>query len=156
MKKKYPAMFMLICSLVFLAGWGKKEVKLLNDTKLIDLDTAIERSIPGANSAEKSETSSSTSTVADEKVMSGSASNDGNRVETQERIIVITVREQTITYDTEEYADLNRLRAKIIQDNGEHVSFRLVDDFAESHVYKAVLSLLSDLEEEIGLNYTKE
>lgn len=156
MKKKYLAMFMMICSLVFLAGWGKKEVKLLNGTPLIDLDTAIKRSIPGANSAEKSETSSSKSIVADEKVMSGSASNDENRVETQERIIVITVREQTITYDTEEYADLNKLKAKIIQDNGEHVSFRLVDDFAESHVYKAVLSLLSDLEAEIGLNYTKE
>ncbi len=154
MKKKYPAMFMMICSLIFLTGWGKKEVKLLNDTKLIDLDTAIEKCIPGANSAEKSETSSSTSTVADEKVMSGSASNDEN--ETQERIIVITVRDQTITYDTEEYADLNRLKAKIIQDNGEHVSFRLVDDFAESHVYKEVLSILSDLEAEIGLNYTKE
>ena len=156
MKKKYPAMFMMICSLMFLAGWGKKEVKLLNDTKLIDLDTAIEKCIPGANSAEKSETSSSTSIVADEKVMPGSASNDENRVETQERIIVITVRDQTITYDTEEYADLNRLKAKIIQDNGEYVSFRLVDDFAESHVYKEVLSILSDLEAEIGLNYTKE
>ena len=156
MKKRYLFVLATVCALVFLAGWGKKNVELLNDKKLIDLNTAIEKCIPGANSAEKSETSSSTSIVADEKVMPGSASNDENRVETQERIIVITVRDQTITYDTEEYADLNRLKAKIIQDNGEYVSFRLVDDFAESHVYKEVLSILSDLEAEIGLNYTKE
>lgn len=158
MKKKYLVMFIMICSLVLLAGCDKKEVKLLNGTnkKLINLAEAIKENIPGANSAEKSETSNSTSASSDDKVLSGSVSNDENSVEDKERIVVITVREQTITYDTEEYTDLNKLKAKIKQDNGEYVSFRLVDDFAESHVYKEVLSILSDLEAEIGLNYTKE
>ena len=160
MKQKYLVMFIMICSLVLLAGWGKKEVKLLNDdtenNKLINLDKAIKESIPGVNSAEESETSDSTSVASDEKVLSGAASNDENSLEDKERIIVITVREKTITYDTEEYTDLNKLKAKIIQDNGEQVSFRLVDDFAESHIYKEVLSILSNLEAEIGLNYTKE
>ncbi len=160
MKKKYLVMFIMICSLVLLAGCDKKEVKLLNDdtknNELIKLNEAIQENIPGANSAEKSETSNSTSASSDDKVLSGSVSNDENSVEDKERIVVITVREQTITYDTEEYTDLNKLKARIKQDNSEYVSFRLVDDFAESHVYKEVLSILSDLEAEIGLSYTKE
>lgn len=157
MKKKYLATFIMISFLIFLAGWGKKEVKLLNDTKLIDLDAAIEKCIPGANSTEESEASDSTSDVSsDEEVPTITMPNDEKLVENKERIIVITVRDQTVTYDTKEYTDMNRLKAKIVQDNGKQVSFRLVDDFAESHVYKEVLSILSDLEAEIGLNYTKE
>ena len=152
MKKKYLLTIIIICSAVFLASWGKKDVKLLNDTKLIDLDAAIEKCISGANSAKEPETSDSASDYSSVE----KEPNDETLSEDIEKVIVITVRNQTITYNKEKYTDLNKLKAKIVQDNGEYVSFRLVDDFAEAHVYKEVLSILSDLEEEIGLNYTRE
>ena len=54
MKKKYTILF-VIFSLMLLAGWGKKNVELLNDKKLIDLDAAIGICIPGADAAQASD-----------------------------------------------------------------------------------------------------
>ena len=156
MKKKYWAALMLLCSLVFLVGWGKKKVELLNDKKLIDLNAAIERCIPGANSSERPENAVSASDDSLEEALTQAVLTEDHSAEETERIIIITVRDQTVTYDAETYTDLSMLKARIIRDNGEHVSFRLVDDFAEAHVYKEVLSILGDLEAETGLNYTKE
>ncbi len=156
MKKKYWAALMLLCSLVFLVGWGKKKVELLNDKKLIDLNAAIERCIPGANAPERPENEASASDDSLEETLAQAVPAEAHSVEETERIVIIKVRDQTVTYDAETYTDLSKLEARIRQDNGEHVSFRLVDDFAEAHVYKEVLSILGDLEAEIGLNCTKE
>ena len=69
---------------------------------------------------------------------------------------MISVRGRDSTYDFAKWNDIDKLKDKMKQDNGELVSFQLVDDFAESHIYKRVMTILSELELEIGLKYTKE
>ena len=162
MKKRYLFVLLMIGSLIFLVGWGKKRVELLNDKKLIDLDAAIEECIPGANAPEAPETSlPAAGGRSDEETPAEAASaaettDENETIEEKEKVVVISVRDRNVTYDAEEYTDPDKLKARIRRDNGEHVSFQLIDDFAESHVYKKVLSILSDLKAETGLNYTEE
>ena len=47
MKKRLLLVIMLLSSVLILSAWG--EVELLDDGKLIDLDKAIEFSMPGAD-----------------------------------------------------------------------------------------------------------
>ena len=156
MKKKYTMLVLLLCSVCFLAGWGKKNVELLDDKKLIDLNAAIERCIPGANEAEQTENEGK-----EEKKESEDGEKEKNpaekeNIEEAEMIRVIRVRNRTITYRAVEYTDVSKLKEKIRQDNGRKVTFKLVDDFAEAHIYKEVMFVLTELESEIGLKYSKD
>lgn len=137
MKRKWIILILMILSFLFLVGWGQKQVELLNDKKLIDLDAAIERCIPGAD-------------VPDEN---GDNSTDGQKNNTQ---LVISIRNRQVTYKNERYINMDRLKDSIKQDNGKGVSFKLVDDFAEAHVYKKVMAILSELQKEVGLKYTND
>jgi len=135
MKRKWIILILMVFSFLFLAGWGQKKVELLNDKKLIDLDAAIERCIPGADAPEEDNNNST----------------DGQNTE-----YVISVRNRQVTYKNEKYINMDRLKDSIKQDNGKGVSFKLVDDFAEAHVYKKVMAILSELRKEVGLKYTND
>lgn len=159
MKKKYTILF-VIFSLMLLAGWGKKNVELLNDKKLIDLDAAIGICIPGANAAQASDNVVNQSDAENEEhneenMTAEIALDDKERIDEEKQVRVIKIRAREIVYETVE-TDIDELKNKIKQDNGKNVTFKLVDDFAEAHVYKEVKSMLSELEQEIGLKYSND
>ena len=151
MKRKIRLLVLMTFSLLFITGWGKKNVELLNDKKLIDLNVAIGLCMPGADASSSDINTDNDIKPEDEE----SPTDTGDRIEDGERTIVISVRNQKVTYDSE-WIDLDNLKDRIRQDCSNKVSFQLVDDFAEAHVYQRVLTILSDLESEIGLTYAKE
>lgn len=155
MKRKYKLLLFTVFSLLFFVGWGKKNVELLNNKKLIDLNLAIEKCLLGTE-VDNKETNSDNDEKVEEIVPKVTViPEDKVTIEEKEKTIVISVRDRKITYNFVE-CDVDKLKDNIRKDNGERVSFQLVDDFAESHVYKHVMAILSELELEIGLKYTKE
>lgn len=155
MKKKYTILLLTIFSFMFLVGWGKKSVELLNDKKLIDLNIAIERCIPGADAPDDNDISNEENENNND-VSTKVIPDDKEDIEEKDRTLVISVRNRTITYANVEYINMDKLKERIRQDNGERVTFKLVDDFAEAHVYKEVMSILAELEAEFGLKYSKD
>ena len=154
MKRKYKLLLFIVISLLCLVGWGKKQVELLNDKKLIDLNLALQNCSLGADSKEN--TSDNDEKVEEIVPEITPTPIDKIVIEEKEKIIVISVRGRNITYNFVKWNDIDKLKDKIKQDNGELVSFQLVDDFAEAHIYRRVIAILSELELEIGLKYTKE
>lgn len=153
MKRKMNLSVLIGLFLLLLVGFGKKSVELLNDSKLIDLDAAIGIAKPGGDA--KEEANSSNQNVEEDSLEHSEEKSDITDMDTQ-HIIVIKISEQKVTYDSIPWADIDKLEEKIRNDNRENVCFSLVDDFAEVHVYKKVLKILTDLHSEIGLIYTKE
>lgn len=162
MMKKYTILLFVIFSAMFLTGLGftKKRVELLNDKKLIDLDAAIGICIPGADAAQASDNVVNQSDAENEEhneenMTAEIALDDKERIDEEKQVRVIKIRAREIVYETVE-TDIDELKNKIKQDNGKNVTFKLVDDFAEAHVYKEVKSMLSELEQEIGLKYSND
>ena len=154
MKRKYKLLLFMVVSLLCLVGWGKKQVELLNDKKLIDLNLALQNCSLGADSKENT---SDNDEKVDEIVPEITPTpTDKIVIEEKEKTIVISIRGRNITYNFAKWNDIEKLKDKMKQDNGKLVSFRLVDDFAEAHIYKRVMAILSELELEIGLKYTRE
>lgn len=151
MKKKYWLPLLMIVSLLFLAGWGKKQVELLNDKKLIDLNAAIGICMPGADTSDHNAYDQDSGERRAQEAQTGTDSAGD-----EEKIIVIRIRGEKVTYDSVQLTGLDSLKNRIRQDCGDKVSFRLMDDFAEAHVYKEVLKMLSELKSETGLTYTRE
>ena len=136
MKKRLLFVIMLLSSVLILSAWG--EVELLDDGKLIDLDKAIEFSMPGADIPHP-DVPDPQPDVPDPH---------------QNRVIVISIRGTTITYNGSVFKGNVTFEQLLRRDNGENVRFELVDDFAEAHVYKGILKILKKLHEEIGLEYS--
>lgn len=145
MKRKITALLIVLCSIMLLAGWGKKQVELLNDKKLIDLSKAIEN-CKGGDSLKPSD-----NTGTDIEQGDGSQSDSMG-----EKEIVISVRNKTITYDNVQWKNIETIENKIRQDFEGNAVFKLVDDFAEAHVYRYLINVLSELQSEIGITYTIE
>ena len=138
MKKRLLLVIMLLSSVLILSAWG--EVELLDDGKLIDLDKAIEFSMPGADIPHSQpDVPDPPPDVPDPP---------------QNRVIVISIRGTTITYNGSVFKGNVTFEQLLRRDNGENVRFELVDDFAEAHVYKGILKILKKLHEEIGLEYS--
>ncbi len=156
MKRKYKLLLFMVVSLLCLVGWGKKQVELLNDKKLIDLNLALQNCSLGANSDSKENTSDNDEKVEEIVPEITPTPTDKIVIEQKEKTIVISIRGRTVTYDSVEWNDIDKLKDKIKKDNGEYISFQLVDDFAEAHIYKCVRDILLELELEIGLKYTKK
>ena len=107
MKKKVRLVAILVFALLFLVGWGKQSVKLLDDKKLIDLDAAIQACLHGASMSEGEENVDNPNAPE-----STQAPTDPKEEIDQERTIVISVRDQGITYDEEEI-ELSKLEYQI-------------------------------------------
>ena len=148
MKRKSIVVLLVLLSVILLAGWGKKQVELLNDKKLIDLSKAIENCI-GADSLKPSD-----DTGSEINPDGGTQSDSGDAA--SEREIIISVRNKTVTYDNTEWTNLNTLETKIRQDFKGNVVFKLVDDYAEAHVYRYLMKVLEELQAEMGITYTME
>lgn len=164
MKRKIRLLFLVTVSLLVLAGFGKKSVELLSDKKLIDLNAAIAFCMPGADSAEKTEDKNQElsndptepTTAPEPSSVPTVMPEDQTGAEAKERTILISVRERVISYDDGERIKLEKLKDRMKQDAGEKTTFRLVDDFAEAHVYRRIITLLEELEAEIGINYIRD
>ena len=155
MKKTKKCFLLFAISLLALAGWSRKKVELLSDKKLIDLSAAIGKCTLGAEklmpdmSITPKPTSQITPTPHPTNVPKPS-------LPPKPRTLDIRIRDMQVTYNHEAWTDLEILKAQLQKDHDEWTTFRLVDDFAEAHVYRQMLGILNELETEIGLRYIKE
>lgn len=155
MKKKIQFIMLVVFSMFFLVGWGEKKVKLLDDTKLIDLDKAIEYVRPGGEweQAQNSEedTTDETETTEEDDDDNTSETED---IEPEEISIEISVNGENILYGGNPINDLSVIEKLIRRDNKEYVTFILVDDWAESETYKEAIEFMKRMKSELGIRYT--
>lgn len=152
MKKILIAVFFLL-SMLLLCAFGK-QIELLDDRKLIDLEKAIELAKPGADSADDTEGENS------EDSSSENGSQIQDHTENEDIIIEIRIRDGAIAYNGTAYmGDVlenpyefeNMLKC----DNKVNVKFKLIDNYAEAHTYKCVLNILKKLHSDIGLEFSE-
>ncbi len=165
MKRKCRLLMFLLLSLLVLAGWGKKTVELLNSKKLIDLNAAIEISLSGADSLEQEDTGTpqisatpvQTPVPTAEPVTEPTNTPMPSATEKPKpRAVVINVRGCEVTCDSTQWEDMDALKERIAREADSNVIFRLVDDFAEAHVYRQIIAILEELEAEQGLSYIRD
>lgn len=166
MKKRGKLFLLLAGCILTLVGWGQKKVELLSDKKLIDLSAAIGKCALGADEISQQEGTSTQN-----------PSGQGTAKPTVKptlkptvkptvtpkpsptpspRTIVISVRDCKITYDSQAWEDIDTLKERISKDHGSIISFQLVDDYAETHVFRRIMAILEELEAEIGIRYIRE
>ena len=167
MKKRGKLFFLLAASLLVLAGWGQKKVELLSDKKLIDLSVAIGNCTLGAEDLIPDEgdntrdpngptaTPGPAPSVTPKPTSSPTGSSQPIIVPTA-KTIIISVRDEEILYDLRRVEDMETLKTRITVENADHISFQLVDNYAEAHVFRRVVALLEKLEAEIGIRYIRE
>lgn len=171
MKRKGKLLLLLAVSLLVLAGWGQKKVELLSDKKLIDLSAAIgncmlgaEELVPpdkGKETPNLSATPIPMTSVTPKPTVTPRPTAQPTRspqpiIVPNAKTIIISIRNEAISYDLRVVNDMETLEKRITIENADHISFKLVDNYAEAHVFRRVLTLLEELEAEIGLRYTIE
>ena len=134
MKKSLKIIF-LLATVLALCSWGEKAVELLDSRKLIDLEKAIEISSPGGAAVFEDEENDS------DTEQSGSQN-------TSSKILVVTVRDEKITYNQKSVSDAEELAKKVSMDLRNGMKISLVDDYAEAHVYRDVLKALKTVRSE--------
>ena len=166
MKKRGKLLLLVLVSLLVLAGWGQKKVELLSSKKLIDLSAAIGKCTLGAEEMTPSNgtdtqnpngqgTVNPTPTTTPRPTAKPTSTPRPTVVPTAQTII-ISIRDEAILYDLKPVENLDLLEKRIILANADHVSFRLLDNYAEAHVFRRVMALLEKLEAEIGIRYIRE
>lgn len=171
MKRKIKWLLLFSFLLLFV-GWGKKNVELLNAKKLIDLNAALGNCVLGADAIlpddkeNTEQTQISVTPTVTPKLQSTPRPTATPRplvaltpqptATPTPRTIVISVRDRKVMYDTLDWESVDTLKAQIQKDHAAHISFRLVDDFAEAHVYREIMAILAELEAETGIRYTKD
>ena len=169
MKRKRKLLLLVAVSLLVLAGWGQKKVELLNDKKLIDLSAAIGKCLIGAEELTKDEgdntkdpenptvtpAANPSPTVTPKVTPKITVTSAPTRVPLP-RTIEIRIRDQKVIYNYVEWPALAILTEQLQKDHDERTTFRLIDDYAEAHVFRQMLGILEELENEIGLNFTRE
>lgn len=168
MKRKIKLLLILAFSLVFLAGWGKKTVELLNDKKLIDLNAALGNCMLGADDLTPEEGSTAQtpqSTVTPAPTVQPTVTptpvatpkpTPPTTPKPKPRSVVISVRGREVTCGSTQWDDMDALKERIIREANSNVTFRLVDDYAEAHVYRQILAILEELEAEMGISYLRD
>ncbi|MBQ7864035.1 MAG: hypothetical protein IJ353_06175 [Lachnospiraceae bacterium] len=170
MKRRGKLFLLLTVSLLVLAGWGQKKVELLSDKKLIDLSAAIGNCTLGADDmtpddgtstknpngqAGVTPTAAPTPTIAPRPTAQPTRSPQPIIVPNA-KTIIISIRDEAIFYDLRVVNDMESLEKRITIENADHISFKLVDNYAEAHVFRRVRALLEELEAEIGIRYIIE
>lgn len=167
MKKRGKLFLLLAVSLLVLAGWGQKKVELLSDKKLIDLSVAIGNCTLGAEDLIPDEgdntrdpngptaTPGPAPSVTPRPTPQPTGSSQPIIVPAAKKII-ISIRDEAILYDLRPVEEIESLKKKITADNADHISFHLVDNYAEAHVFRQVMALLEELEAELAIRYIRE
>lgn len=155
--KRFLTIVLCLSLVLLLCAGGTKKVEFLDDYKLIDLEKAIEFAKPGADSVSDTEGENSGNP--------DSENNNGNTpevpVEDKMNVIEIKITDETITYNgsvckVDILENTEVFENMLIRENKDKTEFKLVDDFAEAHVYKCVLEILKKLHSEKGLKFTYE
>lgn len=158
-EKVAAVLMFMVCSLL-LTGWGEKAVELLDDTPLIILKEAIKDAPIGkeGNTLELDvvETESEAVSFDDQDADNSVVESEESERAQAKKIYTIEIRDKKITYD-EKVCDLEHLKGIIEKDcsNGTG-GVVLVDDYAETHVYNDVLTILKQLHESIKLDYREQ
>lgn len=176
MKRKGKLLLLLALVLLVLAGWGQKKVELLSDKKLIDLSAAIGNCMLGAEELTPDEgkdtpnpsatpvpmTSVTPKPTVTPRPTSTPTSMPAPTIHPKPTLppkpktYAVSVRDQVVAYKNTEWTDLDSFTEQLQKDCNEWTTFRLIDDYAEAHVYRKLLKILNELEAEIGLRYTIE
>lgn len=165
MKKKYRLPVFLFFTLLIFAGWGKKTVELLNSKKLIDLNAAIEICLSGGDLLEQENIGNPqiSATPVQTPVPTEAPAKEPNNTpmptattKPKPRAVVINVHGSEVTCGSTQWEDMDALKERIAREANSHVTFRLVDDFAEAHVYRQIIAILEELEAELGLSYIRD
>lgn len=165
MKRKIKLLTALLFSLLFLVGFGKKSVELLSNKKLIDLDAAIQICMPGAESQEKENGENTKNpvppTVTPTPVVKPTTTPQPTATpkpttKPKPRAVVINVRDCTVTCGSTVWEDFDALKERIAREANSSVTFHLVDDFAEAHVYRKIIAILEELDAELGISYIRD
>ncbi|WP_029322015.1 hypothetical protein [Butyrivibrio sp. AE3004] len=149
----------VLCAFL-ICGFGKKSVELTKDN-LIDLDKAIEISVLGVEETGKTKEKDTVKekTTDSSKEKSGEAKK-ANEVATANNggkknvTIKVRIRDREIFVNGEDTAiSVDELSKKIkqIYTGGEKV--RLIDDYAEAHIYREADEILRGLSSEMGFKY---
>ncbi len=159
MKKKTGILLFIAMAALVLTGWEKREVRLLDNSKLIDLSKAIELAKAGGETGDPENPPKESDEDARSETEDKSPADDGD-TEAAVKNIVIRIRGEHIYYtlgnektediSTEELEE--RLRLKL----SPEAEITLMDDFAESHVYKGVCELLNELKNDTGIAYKED
>ncbi len=157
MKKRFRVVLYIVLTMFILVGWGIKEVRLLDSSKLIDLNKAIALAKPGGSFGDSKE---------DSRTASENENEDGKQAEAHNNIdgvakdIVIRVRDKQIYYSSGNGKEVSvsdtQLESRIRMDFVDGIEVTLVDDYAESHVYKSVREVLNNLKNDMNLTYKED
>ena len=150
-EKKLITVVILVSVLLILDGWGKKKIDLMTDGKLINLDKAIVMAQLGTE--EKNQNTDSNKKDVEEESEQDQATVDVSVVSS--RTYKIRIHGTRIALNgteckKEELASLIREKCQ----PGDSV--RLLDDYAEAHVYHEVEDILTELSKSIGFKYDAE
>lgn len=137
--------------LVMLTGFAKRTVELLDQEPLIDLDTALQTAPPGSHTDESDK---------DPTDVTGQTQSEPEEVTPEKepdpsRTFRVTVRKKEILCEKQSFDSVEALRGALLKDvkAGDRVS--LNDDYAEAHVYRRVLKLLTELRDTLGFSLTE-
>jgi hypothetical protein len=134
MKKSIKIIFLLV-TVIALCSWGEKAVELLDSRKLIDLDKAIDIATPGG------------AAIFEDDQNDTDTEQTGSQNQSS-KILVVTVRDEQITYNQKSVSDVKELAKKVSMDLKDGMKISLVDDYAEAHVYRDVLKALKEIRSE--------
>lgn len=143
--RRHFTILIVAFGMLLLVGFGKKSVELLNNSLLVDLDSAIVLSPIGTEGNEDASNLESAPETED----------TGAIAPIKAKTLVITIRDTQIKYGKTVVSDASRLKELLVEDIQKGDSVRLVDDYAEAHVYRDVLGLLEEMSGNEGFTYSE-
>lgn len=151
-KRKTIVLLVLISALLVLGGWGKKKIELTASGRLIDLEKAIEWATPGTADKKANDEKQDQKTKETDKTQSDKTTQNNSETAKTFKVRIHGTR-----------VSLNGTECKVEELNGlvkqkctANDKVKLLDDYAEAHVYHEVDDILNNLSESIGFEYDAE
>ena len=139
-RRKCRILVLAFIFLIFSVGWGSEPVKILNEPMpLIDLNAAIKDAKFGQNGNELHQ--------------DGDDPSKNSEGQYQGKEITIRVRGEACWLEENRFFSLSPLKERITKSYKTGDKVILIDDFAESHYYKEILSILEELNEEKSIPF---
>lgn len=153
--KKGVCVVTLLLTMIFLVGFGTKEVKLWNNAPLIDLDAAIKNADIGKQGNQVTKNEETDGKIVQEKVQKVDT-----QVVSKEPVIMesnemyqVVIQGESIKFENESINDIEKLESLIEQNCTEKSTIILTDDYAETHVYHQILRMIEEQKQIIGFEF---
>ncbi len=148
-KKKLIVSMIISATAVIISGWGFKRVELLTEGRLIDLEKAIEMAPFGSDE-------DVTEPEQDEEVIEDTKEDPEGQAETvTSKIIRVRIRGKEIFIDGEK-CEAEDVAGALEKKCTSLDKVRLLDDYAEAHVYRKVDKIIEGSGKAIGFEYEAE